>query len=126
MTERLHPSGQHLCGGSVRLGGMALGRFDPLAGGGPALIGAQASLSQLRKPRADGLEAVVDLPSAAAWAGTGLAVHAVSMPDPAATGTPQNRSLVPVAVGRWDAWTDAARGALCRADVGWEDRKSVV
>jgi hypothetical protein len=25
------------------------------------------------------------------------------MPDPAATGTPQNRSLVPVAVGRWDA-----------------------
>jgi hypothetical protein len=27
------------------------------------------------------------------------------MPDPAATGTPQNRSFVPAAVGRWDAWT---------------------
>ena len=62
MAERLHTGGQHLCGGSVRLGGMALGRFQPPAGGGPALIGGSAPLSQFLKARADGVKAVVDLP----------------------------------------------------------------
>ena len=61
MTERLHTGGQHLCGSGVRLGGMALGRFQPLLGGGPALIEGPASFSQLLKPRADGVKAIVDL-----------------------------------------------------------------
>ena len=75
MTERLHAGGQHLCGGSMRLGGMTLGRFQPLAGTGPAHIGGPASFSQLLKPSADGVKAVVDLPLAAG-PGPGLAVHA--------------------------------------------------
>ena len=75
VTERLHTGGQHLCGGSVRLGGMAPGRFQPLAGGGPALIGTLASFFQLLKPRADGVQAIVDLPPTA-WPGPGLGVHA--------------------------------------------------
>ena len=65
MTERLHTGGQHLCGGSMRLNGMALGRFQPLAGGDPAPLGGLASFSQLLKPRADGVKAIVDLPPAA-------------------------------------------------------------
>ena len=75
MTERLHTGGQHLYRGSVRLSGMALGYFQPLAGGRPRPIGAPASLSQLLKPRADGGQAIVDLPPAAR-PGPGLAVHA--------------------------------------------------
>jgi hypothetical protein len=62
MTKRLHAGGQHLRGGSMRLGGVALGRFQPLARGCPALIGGPASVSQLLKPRADGLKAMVNLP----------------------------------------------------------------
>jgi hypothetical protein len=65
MTERLHTGGQHLCGGSVRLGGMPLGRFQPLLGGGAPLIGGPASFSQLLKPRADGVKAIVDFPPTA-------------------------------------------------------------
>jgi len=65
MPERLRAGGQHLCGGGVRLGGMALGRFQPLLGGGAALIGGPASFSQLLKPRADGVKAIVDLPPTA-------------------------------------------------------------
>ena len=65
MTKRLHTGGQHLCGGRVRLGGMPLGRFQPLPGGGALLIGGPASFSQLLKPRADGVKAIVDLPPAA-------------------------------------------------------------
>jgi hypothetical protein len=75
MTECLHAGGQRPCRGSVRLGGMALGCFQPLAGGGLGPIGAPASLSQLLKPRADGGKAIVDLPSAS-WPVPGLAVHA--------------------------------------------------
>jgi len=75
MTECLHAGGQRPCRGSVRLGGMALGCFQPLAGGGPGPIGAPASLSQLLKPRADGGKAIVDLPSTS-WPVPGLAVHA--------------------------------------------------
>lgn len=35
MAERLHRGGQHLYGGSVRLGRMVPGRFHPLAAGEP-------------------------------------------------------------------------------------------
>ena len=75
MTKRLHAGGQHLCSGSVRLHGMALGRFQPLAGAGPAHIGGTTSFSQLLKPRTDGVKAVVDL-ALAAGPGPGLAIHA--------------------------------------------------
>jgi hypothetical protein len=64
VAERLHAGGQHLRGGGMRLGGMALGRFQPLLGGW-ALIGGPASFSQLLKPRADGFKAIVDLPPTA-------------------------------------------------------------
>lgn len=75
MTERLHTGGQHLRGGSLRLVGMALSRFQPLTGGSPAHIGGPVSLSQLLKPRADGRKAIIDLPPAA-WPGLRLALHA--------------------------------------------------
>ena len=81
MTERLHTGGQHLNRGGVRLGGMTLGRFQPLAGGGPALIDGPVSFSQLPKPRTDGGKTIVDLPLTGR-AGPRLAVHASSMPDP--------------------------------------------
>jgi len=61
MTERLHTGGQHLRGGSVRLGGTVLGRFQPLAGGGPAPIGGPVSFPEFLKPRADGVKPIVDL-----------------------------------------------------------------
>lgn len=74
--ERLRAGGQHLCRGSVRLGRVALGRFQPLSGvGGPALKGLLVSFSELLKPRADGLKPGVDLPLTASR-GPGLAVHA--------------------------------------------------
>jgi hypothetical protein len=69
-AERLRASGQHECGGSVRLGRMALGRFQPRAGGGGPV-----SFSELLKPRADGVKPSVDLPPTA-WRWPGLAVHA--------------------------------------------------
>ena len=75
MTERLRTGGQHPCGGSMRLVGMALSRFQPFAGGSPADIGGPVSLPQLLKPRADGLKAIIDLPPTAR-PGPGLAVHA--------------------------------------------------
>lgn len=75
MTERLHPGGQYLCGGSVRLGGMALGRFQPLAACRTVPAGAQSSLPQFREPRADGVKAVVDL-LPTARPGAGLTLHA--------------------------------------------------
>jgi len=64
-AERLYAGGQHQGSGSVCLGGMALGRFQPLADGGLAFIGSPAPFSQLLKPRADGGQAMVDLLPAA-------------------------------------------------------------
>ena len=76
MAERLSAGGQHFCGGSVRLRGVALGRCHPLAGGtGPALAGVQVSFPERLEPRADSIEPGVDLPSAARR-GRRLTVHA--------------------------------------------------
>jgi hypothetical protein len=89
----------------VRPGGTTLGRFHPLTGGCPVLTGTQASLSQLRKPRADGGQAIVDLPPAA-WPGTGLAVHASQharspQPQALAPAQPRVRALLPSKIG-WE------------------------
>jgi hypothetical protein len=65
-----------VCGGGVRLGRVAPGRFQPLAErGGPAPIGGPVSFSERPEPRANGVEPGVDLPPTA-WQGPGLAVHA--------------------------------------------------
>jgi hypothetical protein len=62
MAERLRTGGQHLCGGSVRLYRVALGRCHPLTGGdGPAIAGVRAPLPERLKPRADGIKPSVDL-----------------------------------------------------------------
>jgi len=62
MAERLRAGGQHLCGGSVRLCGVALGRCQPLAGGGgPAISDVRAPFPERLKPRADGVKPCVDL-----------------------------------------------------------------
>jgi len=85
-TERLHAGGQHLRGGSMRLSRVALGRCQPLAGGGgPALIGVLVSFSKLLYPRADGVKPGFDLPPAA-WQGTGLAIVASQHAPPAPRG----------------------------------------
>ena len=76
-AERLRAGDQPLCGGSVSLGCLALGCFQPVAGGcGPV------SFPELLKPRADGVKPGVDLPLTA-WRWPGLAVHA-SQHGPAA------------------------------------------
>ena len=65
-AELLRAGGQRHCGGSVRLGRVTLGRFQPLAnGGGLALNGVPASFSELLKPPADSGKPGVDLPPAA-------------------------------------------------------------
>ena len=61
-AERLRAGGQHLYGGSVRLGRVALGRFQPLTGrGGLALNGVPVPFSEPLKPRADSVKPSVDL-----------------------------------------------------------------
>jgi len=60
MAERLRTGGQHLCGGSMRLHRIALGRCRPLAAGGGLAI-ADAPFSKRLKPRADGVKPGVDL-----------------------------------------------------------------
>jgi hypothetical protein len=78
MAERLHAGGQHFCCGSVRLSSMALSHCQPLAGGdisaAPNGVPASVSVSELLKPRADGIEPSVDLPPTV-WRWLGLAVH---------------------------------------------------
>jgi hypothetical protein len=60
MAERLHRGGQHLYGGSVRLGRMVPGRFHPLPAG-PASSAARVSVPEFLKPRANRVKAGVDL-----------------------------------------------------------------
>jgi hypothetical protein len=75
VAERLHASGHHLYGGSMRLNRMALGCCQPLAGGGgPVPVGAHASVPELPYPCADGIKPGVDL-LPAAHRGPGLAAH---------------------------------------------------
>lgn len=75
VAERLRAGGQQLCSGSVRLGGMAPGRFQPITGrGGPAPNGVPVSFPQLLKPRAEGVKPGIDLPPTARH-GLRLAVH---------------------------------------------------
>ena len=74
MAERLHRGGQDLYGGSMRLGRVVPGRFHPLADG-PAPHAARVSVPEFLKPRADGVQAGVDL-LPAARRGPGLDVRA--------------------------------------------------
>ena len=75
VAERLRAGGQHSCGGSVRLGRVALSRCHPLPGrGGPPRAGEHVSFSEHLKARADGIEPGVDIPPAV-WQGPGLAAH---------------------------------------------------
>jgi hypothetical protein len=72
VAERLRAGGKHPCGGSVRLGRVALSRCHPLpGGGGPPLAAEHVSFPERLKPRADGVEPGVDLPPTA-WPGPGL------------------------------------------------------
>jgi len=60
----------------MRLGRMAQGRFQPLAGrGNLAPLGVSVSFSELAKPRADGVKPGVDL-LPTAGRGLWLVVHA--------------------------------------------------
>ena len=75
-AERLHTGGQHLDGSSARLGRVAAGRCQPLAGDpGLPLHGVPVSFSELPKPVADGVKPFVDL-LPTAWRWPGLPVHA--------------------------------------------------
>ena len=59
----------------VRLGRVAVGRFDPLGGGGQVLGGVPVSVPELLKPAANGIKPNNDLPLTA-WRAPGLVVHA--------------------------------------------------
>lgn len=82
LAERLRAGGQHLYGSRVRLGRVALSRFQPLTQvGGPAPRGVPVSFSELPQPHADGVKPGIDLPPTA-WRRPRIAVHTSSMPDP--------------------------------------------
>ena len=74
-AERVRAGGQRSYGGGVRLGRVAVGRFEPLAGGGQVLGGVPVSVPELLKPPADGIKPNNDLPLTA-WRAPGLVVHA--------------------------------------------------
>lgn len=62
-AERRHAGGEHVDGSSLRLGRVALGRFQPLAGGdGMTLNDVPVPFPELLKPRADGVKPGIDLP----------------------------------------------------------------
>jgi len=62
-VEGHHAGSQHLCGSSLRLGRVALRRFQPLAGGDcPAPRGVPVFVSEFLKPCAEGVKPGADLP----------------------------------------------------------------